>query len=157
MDGLRDYLMGVTAAALCCSAAVKLAGKGLTGSVVKMLAGIVMTLSILSPLVSVKLDSYEDFFQSIQSDAEDAALDGKNSAREAMAEIISEEVRTYILDKADALGVELTVEVELSADSIPVPSAVTLKGSVSPYARSVLSEYISDSLGIGTEAQTWIS
>lgn len=157
MESIRDYLLGITAAALICGIAVKLLHKGLLGSSVKLIAGIFLTLAIVSPLVEIRLDSLDELRLEIQSEAADAAAEGENSAREAMAQIISEQTAAYILDKAESLEVELTVEVTVSQEGYPVPEWVRLEGNIGPYAKSVLSEYIANDLGIGTEGQKWIS
>ena len=47
-----------------------------------------------------------------------------------MAAIISEEAASYILDKADALGLQLEVQVELDAELLPC--GVRLQGAASP-------------------------
>ena len=157
MDQIREYLISITATALICSAAVKLINKGMIGAVVKLIAGIIMVLAVVAPWLSIRLDSLQDFASDIRVEAGDVAAEGENSARQAMAAIITGEVRTYILEKAESLGVELTVEVELREDDLPVPDAVRLQGQVSPYAKSVLTEYIAVNLGIAAEDQIWIS
>lgn len=157
VDLIREYLIRVTAAALICGVATKLIHKGVIGSVIKLSAGIFMALTVISPLINIQLDSIADFTFDIQSAADAAAAEGEISAREAMAQIISEQTAAYILNKAETLGAMLTVEVTVSEDEYQIPSAVKIEGSVSPYAKSVLSAYISENLGISTEEQTWIS
>ena len=157
MDWIKEYLVTVTASALIAGIATRLLHRGTVGTVVKLLAGVFLAFSVVSPLVGIRLDALSDFASDIQVDADAAADEGKKSAQEAMAEIISQHTGAYILDKAETLGVSLRVEVTVSQEEYPVPSAVRLEGSVSPYAKSVLTEYISETLGIDTEEQTWIS
>lgn len=157
MEAIREYLLGVSAAALVCGIATKLIRKGMIGSVVKLMAGVFVALAVAAPLVEIRLDALSDLTLDAQTDAAQVAADGENSARQAMAQIISQKSAAYILDKAEALGASLTVEVTVSADGYPVPCSVELAGRVSPYAKSVLAAYISDQLGIDTEEQTWIT
>lgn len=157
MESIREYLIGVTAAALICAVMTKLLGKGTLGAVVKLIAGIFMALAIISPMVDIRIEELTDFVSDIKLSADDAAVEGENSARAAVESIITERTREYILDKAEALGLEMTVEVELDTGEIPVPRAVTLSGDISPYAKAVLSEYIAANLGIEAEEQTWKS
>ena len=70
-----------------------------------------------------------------------------------MADIIKAETEAYILDKASQLNVELSVEVTIDEENIP--TAVTLSGEVSPYARRQLQEIIESDLGIAKENQRW--
>ena len=59
------------------------------------------------------------------------------------------------MDKADRMGLEISLEVELD-DNNSVPSGACISGDLSPYAKKVLGEYIEDSLGIAKENQKWI-
>lgn len=156
MEAIREYLIGVTAAALVCALVTRLQGKGTVGAVIRLMAGLFMALAVVSPWLDIRLDGLVDFTSDLQLEADALAAQGENSAREAMAEVITGQTRTYILDKAASLGASLTVEVALTAQELPVPRAVTLRGSISPYAKQELSAYIAVNLGIGTEAQTWI-
>lgn len=156
MESIRDYLLGITAAALLCSILTRLLGsKGTLGTAVKLLSGVFMALTVVGPLVNIRIDALGDLTQGISYDASAAAADGENSAMEAMGEIIKEQTRAYILDKAESLGAELAVEITLNSDDPPVPCAVRLAGQVSPYAKSVLSACIAEDLGIGVEDQIW--
>ena len=157
METVRDYLLTVTSAALISGIAVGLLGKKDTlGAVIKMLAGIFVSLSVVGPWVNIRLDSLTDITDGFSLNASEAVDSGENSAREAMSKIIIEETRSYILDKAKELGAALTVEVTLNEADFPAPCAVKLSGNISPYGKQVLSEAIEKDLGIGTGEQTWI-
>lgn len=157
MEAIGEYLIGVTAAALLCALVGKLSVSGMSGAVIRMICGVFMAMAVVAPWATLRLDAPLELVTNVQSDAEAIASQGENSAREAMAGIISGQVRTYILDKADAMGLDLEVSVELTDADLPVPVAVTLKGEISPYHKGVLGDAIRDDLGIGKEAQTWIS
>ena len=156
MEAVREYLLRVTAAAVLCGIAAALLGKkDALGTAVKMLAGIFMALTVVGPWVNIQMDFLTDITEEISLSADELVSDGENSAREAMAEIIIEQTRSYILDKAEELGAVLTVEVTLDEAGSLTPCAVKLSGNISPYGKQVLSEMIEDDLGIGTEEQTW--
>jgi len=156
MEDIRTYLLSITAAAIVCGLLTRFLGnKGLLGSTVKLLAGIFMALTVIGPWVNIRIDALGDLRFGIAESAEDAAAAGENSAREAMSEIIIAQTQAYILDKADALGAQLAVTVELSGDMPPVPCGVRLEGRVSPYAKKVISDMIEQELGIGMEEQIW--
>ena len=53
------------------------------------------------------------------------------------------------------MGLKIGVEVELDEAKYSVPSGVIFTGSVSPYAKEVLSTYVEDNLGIVRENQKW--
>ena len=153
---MGKYLISIITAALICGTATSVLGsKGSLGAAVKFLAGIYMTLSIIAPWGQLRLGELSDLKDQLTSDAERVTLSGQNTAREAMAESIINSTRTYILDKAESLGAELTVEVMLDDSQIPIPNKVRIRGNISPYNREKLSSIIEKDLGIPTEAQIW--
>ena len=156
MAYIREYLLGVIAAAIICSISIVLVGKkGSIGTSIKLLTGLVMVLVALSPWTKGKLQDFEFYVESMKDDAAAAVEDGTSYAESAVAEIIKQEASTYILDKATSLGVNVTVEVYLNETEPLVPIGVTLDGEASPYTRSVLTLYIENTLGIPAEEQRW--
>lgn len=157
MLAIQEYLLSVTAAALICTVAKRIAPGGTVGAALKMVTGMLMLLAVVHPWAEIRMADLSEYTADIQNAADHAAAEGIESSQLALREGIIQRVRTYILDKAQTLEADLTVEVELTDDTLPVPCGVTLRGNVSPYARSVLSEYLEDVLGIGSEALRWIS
>ncbi len=157
MQAIGEYLVGVTAAALLCGLVPKLGFGKLNGAVIRLLCGVFMALAVLAPWTKLKLKLPTDFISGFESYGEELAAQGENSSRQAMEEIITRQVGTYILDKAASLGLDVTVEVALSGDEFPVPVGVTLRGAAAPYGKGVLEEYIRDQLGISKEAVKWIT
>ena len=155
MDMGKYLISIITAAQICGTATSVLGSKGSLGAAVKFLAGSSMTLSIIAPWGQLRLGELSDLKDKLTSDAERVTLSGQNTAREAMAESIINSTRTYILDKAESLGAELTVEVMLDDSQIPIPNKVRIRGNISPYNREKLSSIIERDLGIPTEAQIW--
>jgi len=157
MQQIGHYLLQLTAAAFLCSIAMSFFGKKSTfGAVIHLLAGVFLTLSILSPWVRLRLDELDDLTSGISASADAVGKAGQNAAREAMAESIRRNTCAYILDKAGSLDAQLTVEVYLDDSDIPIPYRVQISGNVSPYAKRVLSSLIAQDLGIGVEEQIWI-
>lgn len=78
---------------------------------------------------------------------------GKRFADEEIEKIIIEQTQAYILDKADDFGAGLEVEVFVKD---LIPCSVSISGPISPLAKSQLSRYISENLGIPSEEQNWI-
>ena len=157
MESIREYLITVTAAAFICGMVTKLVKGGAIAAAVKLICGVFLALAVVSPLVKIKVGKLEDYTIDIRLDGEQLASQGENSAREAMAAIISEQTAAYILDKAEELGVTLQVEVTVSTGDYPAPCGARLEGNVSPYVKAVLSECIQEDLGISTEEQLWVN
>ena len=156
MESVRGYLLGITVVALCCGILSAVLGKkGLTSGTVKFLCGIVMLLAVVGPLLNLQIGNLQGSFKGFSQEADAVTAFGRETALKEYAGIIKERTAAYILDKAESLGAELTVEVTLSDDEPMVPCAVKLSGAISPYAKKVLSNTIANDLGIQVEEQIW--
>ena len=153
MEGAKDYLLSVTAAALICGSVGCLAGeKGSISRLMKLLCGMFLAVTVIGPVVNVKIDDLSVFTDRLAVDAELTAAIGEEKASDEMKRIIKEKSEAYILDKAKSLGADLKVNVVLE-DVIPV--GVTLTGDISPFAKTSLAASIVQDLGIPLEEQVW--
>ena len=156
MEALREYVLGIVTAALICGILSGLVHEGAAAGLMKFLCGMFLTVAVLSPAAELDMDVL--FIQSLYDN--DLLLEsvaaGEEMARQARSEIIKQQTQAYILDKAEALGAQITAEVQLSEDGQAVPVGVILTGDVSPWIRSRLEELLSSDLGIQKEDQQWI-
>ena len=152
MSGIGSYILLVTAAALLVSILRKLTGSGGMGELVKLLGGVFLAVTVLSPLVKLELPELS-WLDDFSEEGQAAARDGEALARDYSAAIISRELEAYILDKAAILGAELTAAVKLDDEGMPV--SVILSGEISPGNRAALARIIEQELGLGEEAQIW--
>lgn len=156
MDGIRKYLLMVTAAAVVCALVKTLAGKkGGISAVIKMLCGLFLTFCVISPLVNLESIDFSMFTDTFSEDAARAAASGESMAANALSDIIKTRTQAYILDKAASMDLDVEVEVVLDSSDPPKPCGVTIKGDVSPYAKEVLGQYIENNLAIAKEDQKW--
>ena len=155
MEQLRQYVISVTAAAFLCGILLSLLPKGSAREFVKLGCGFLLALTVLRPLSRLEIRDLTDLGIWFSGDAEQASALGECYSQKQLRSIIKEETQAYILNKAEALGAELSVEVTLSPDAVPVPVAAQLTGTVSPYARSRLENILHDDLGIAKENQLW--
>lgn len=157
MDELRGYILRIICAAIiCCLLSSLPIGKALTGGVLKLVCGVILLLSVISPIVSFKLDGAGDLLNSLQNEANALQQQGEEISRSSRSEIIIRKTQAYILDKADALGAKITVEVMLTEDDLLRPCAVRIEGTVSPHDKGILAKVIADDLSISLEDQIWI-
>lgn len=157
MAGIREYILSVCAAAIICSVVTVLThGKTTVSQLVKLCSGIFLSLIVIRPLTDIDLTVFADLTFSHISAAEEAASTGKNLASDALTDIIKGRCEAYILDKAETLGAEITVEVTVSQDDIPVPVTAVIQGNVSPFAKSQLMSLLCNQLGIPKEDQKWV-
>ena len=153
---MKNYIISVVVAGIICSIAdLLLDKKTATGKILKMLAGILMSVTILSPLTNISFKYISNYFTSMTVSADNYVEDGKNSAQNSISEIIKSQTEAYILDKAKSMGLDVAVEVELDDDN-SIPCEVTIVGEVSPYAKGQMVSYIEKSIGITMENQRWI-
>ena len=152
MFAIKDYLLSVTAAALVCGIVTSLAGKGSITKLLKLICGLFLTATVIKPAVDVRVENIYDFAENLNADSEMVVSQGEYVASEEMKRIIKQKTETYILDKAKALGAEITAEVVLEDY---IPAGVTIMGDISPFAKSNLSATIAQELGISPEEQIW--
>ena len=156
MEGLRQYILQIIAAALLCSIVIRFVGeKGASAPVIRMITGVFMLLTLASPLAHIRLNDLSFYFDRLTQETDQAVGMGQSAAFEELKTIIKSKTEAYILDKATAYGANLEVDVELDGSSPPVPCGVQIGGSISPYGKKQLQNYISESLGIPLEAQIW--
>lgn len=156
MDSIREYLIGVVAAAMLCGIITALMDKkGMMGVAVKLVAGLLMLLAVIRPWTSISMDGLLGWTDDITADGMDFVTSGEKMAEDTYRASIKQQTEAYILDEAKALDCALTVEVILSEDEMPVPKQVRLTGDISPYARQTLSALLTERLGIEREDQIW--
>lgn len=154
---MGNYILRMVSAGLLCGIVQIFFRKSKgTNTVVRLMCGMLLTLTVLSPILNFRQWQWNLNVLETLPDSADIISDGETAAKDAMAQIISQKTTSYILDKANALGAELDVEIALSDDKIPIPYKATIRGSASPYIRKQLTQRIRDELGILEENQEWI-
>ena len=153
MEALRQYVISVVAAAMLCGIVVRLFPNGSGKQVGKLICGLFLAYTVLSPISRVDFSNLPDFSLGCMDDAKDAAAMGENLARDSMADIIKEETEAYILDKAEAYQAQITADVSLTPDGLP--ESVTYTGAPSDEIRQLLENMVTEDLGIPKENQRW--
>ena len=152
-DGILSVAAAAVAVGILSSICSEKTGPGM---LIRMLCGLVLAVHILSGLMNTDFDRLIAFPESFFQSAETAAANGSQISSKAATQIIKAKTEAYILDKAEAYGAKVDVEITLSDDQIPVPTGVRIRGSLSPYVRSQLSEMMESDLGITKGKQEWI-
>lgn len=148
---MKEYVLSLTCACILV-AVVESIGLGKAG---KLLSGLFLALVVLCPIRDVRLgelwQSPEEFYREGQA----LAASAEEDARRSICDIIIDRTRSYILDEAEALGAKVTVEAIALDETSLTPIRVELGGTVTPYARSCLSDFLEKDLGIGKEGIAW--
>lgn len=155
MGRFQEYAVSIIATTLICSAVSSLLQNSAAKGVVRMVIGMILTVSIVSPLLQLEI-SISDVFDSLVVDGANAASTaGENLSREALRAIIKEDTEAYIQDKAADLNAEITAEVILNHGDPPIPEKAVISGRISPYAKQQLQEILHTQLGIAKESLEW--
>ena len=154
MDGLRQYIIAVTAAAILCGMVKSISEKAASGKIIKLICSLFLGFTVLKPITQIDLAQLAEVSLPYADEAVQAAAVGENLSRDALMDIIKTETEAYILDKAAAMNVSLEVSVTVEGDP-PVPAAAQLSGEVSPYAKQQLERILWEDLGISKENQEW--
>lgn len=154
---VRAYLLSIAAAALLLALVQALLPQGAVKRTATMAGSLLVILAVLSPLARLDYDSLARSISKLQVETESLRTGIEVGNRELMAGIIKQRCETYILDKAEQMGVELQVEITVSEGAgYPYPTAAVLRGAVTEGQRQTLTDYIAENLGIPAEQQEWI-
>ena len=129
---LGNWLMGVTCAAMILALAEGLSPAGGPKRAARLAGGLLLLLAVVKPLLSLDGSALTQAMTEYRLDAEWSAqaLEGENKT--LMKDIIEAQTAAYIQDKAAALGITCTVQVEADqAAEYPVPKVVTITGALS--------------------------
>lgn len=157
MEALGRYILSVTAAAIAFAVLQTLVGKkGTASALVRLIGGLFLTFTVIAPIAALDLDAIFASNLDFMEQGSAIAAQGQEIAQSELRTIIKQRCEAYILDKAETYRAQLEVEVTLSQDDIPTPTAVRLRGSASPYAKFNLQQWLQDEMGIPREHQVWI-
>ena len=155
---MKAYLIGLTAAAILAALIRRMAPKGISGQGARLGAGLLVLSAMIAPLGKLDLTagavaaarrSYTGVME-----ADDLELE----TNRRMEALITGAAETYILDKAQAMGLSLEAEVTLRLqDRYPVPWSVSLRGTVNAAQKQQLEALLEQDLGIPPERQEWCS
>lgn len=155
MEELRRYILSVAAAAALCGILSGLVKNSTASGVFRILCGAVMAAVVLIPAAGLECPEFVLDMDSFSLAAADAASEGEKISQAAIEDIIKQRTEAYILDKASAMDLQLSVEVMVNGEAIPVPVKAVLSGTIAPYDRQRISDMLEAELGITKENQVW--
>ena len=153
IGALREWLTSIVVVTLLLSVAQTLVPEGSIRRVASFVGGLILLAALLRPVLGADLERLrlvmDDYEQALQEAREELASSGETE----LTERIEERTAAYISDKADALGLEVSVRVKAAAgpDGVSLPDRVELTG---PYSRE-LADFMARELGIPAERQVW--
>ena len=157
MGDLSGYLYGIICVAVICAVITTIAPKSkATGKVVQMLTGLILLFSILKPIKNIELGRIGDFTDDLSMESQRIIAAGVESSVQTLRGVIKQKCESYVMEKAKQLGADISVEIEIAEGNNPIPTAVKVTGTVSPYVKERLSGILVSDLNIPREQQKWI-
>jgi len=148
-----NYVLQLTAISILCAVSLSLLSDGSGKTLLRLVGSVILVLTLMQPLLNIQLPKNDRWFSEYQSEGENLAAIGEELAVAARGEFIKQRLCAYILDKAAALGADISVDIVLNQQEIP--KAIVLSGNVSQIVRQQLSQIIVQDLGISKENQKW--
>ena len=153
MSFLRQWLLGITAAALAAALAQALTPEGTVKKLLRLTGGLVLLLAVVRPLKGLApaaLPRPGDLVPSVET--------AETAGEEVMKTLIAQKVGAYIVDKGDQLGCPCTAQVTVAEDGSgwAVPWSVEVRGQWTDKKKKELSQLIAQELNIPEERQTFL-
>ena len=156
MSSITEYLLSVACAAVLCS---MISGffkkKDGVSTLIHMLCRIFVTLAVLYPVLDIEITDFDEFLVE-ETGYADAAEQGIAEAVTAQCAVIQQRSEAYVCDKAAQMDCQLQVSITLNTEAPYQPVHARMEGSVSPYAKRLLTKILVNDLGIPEEEQQWI-
>lgn len=157
VSAARQYLFGLITCAFLVSLLQSLCKDDRAQRMVRLLGGCVLVLTALSPLLHLELQKPDWGF------LEDYGLslpDPEQKTREILEDLVCEQTRQKIEEQAGLFGFTAQAEVFCTYDQALgtfLPTRVTITAACTQTQKELLSDFLTQQLGIETEAQTWVT
>lgn len=153
MDTLGIYGLRIILAAMICSLLQSLVNDNPHAAALKTLGGILLTITILSPLRDVSWEMDTSWLREARAAGNRYSLDGETMAKQEMRRIIADRTRNFLREEASRLGAELEITVTVGEDLLPVQ--VELRGSADDGVKTALAAIMEEELSVPGENQIW--
>lgn len=148
--------MAVASAALLVSFVLALLPKGKIRAIFKFCGALLLILVVITPLTKLDVEAFAQAIAKQQMQIEQMRTGVEINNREILSELIKQQSEAYVLDKAESLGITVTVDITLNEEGdYPYPGSVILSGNASQEDQQYLSKIIAEDIGVPTECQEW--
>lgn len=157
MNGLRGYLLHVTAACLLVNLTLGLLPKGKLQKPLRFCGSLVILLAVAAPILRLEGADFARGFASWQADTASLRQELAEESRAMLEERIKQECEAYVWDKAAALGLTVEIELGYGKDAVyPYPVSAVVTGQYTHAQKLRLQDILEEELGIAKERQVWI-
>lgn len=153
---MSEWLIGVTAAAMLAAVARCLMPAGAVRQVGGLVCAMMLLWAVLKPLGPLTGTLVGDLDLSAQMQGREMQL--KQQSEQMLKSLIEQECGTYIVDKAEQMGIDCQVSVAcvLDGENVWMPSSVCVTGELSLQQRRDLEQLISADLGVASGQQEYL-
>lgn len=157
MSALREWLLGMCAAAMAVTLADCLIPEGAVKKIGRMIGGLVLMITALQPLAELDYVSISQAWANyrMESAGYSEVLESENI--QLIKIIMEEQAGAYIQDKAAELGIDCTVQVtcQVSEDGTPYPAQAVIQGDLTQGQQEQLQQLIEGDLAIPADEQQY--
>ena len=158
LDIIRQWLLGITCVALVAALAESLTPPGAVRKVGRVTGGLVLLIAMLHPLMALDQDALTRALTEYRLELSTYSDELEEENRSLMKGIIEERSNAYIQDKAEEMGIQCQISVEVGEEGDwPVPESVTVFGSLSEEQQAELTQAIEVDFAIPAERQSYQS
>ena len=158
LDIIRQWLLGITCVALVAALAESLTPPGAVRKVGRLTGGLVLLIAMLHPLMALDQDALTRALTEYRLELSTYSDELEEENRSLMKGIIEEQCAAYIQDKAEEMGIQCQISVEVGEEGDwPVPESVTVFGSLSEEQQAELTQAIEVDFAIPAERQSYQS
>lgn len=155
---IRQWLVGITCAAMVTALAESLCPAGSIRRLVRMSGGLLLLLAVLQPLVKLDTEALTRALTEYRLEMSGYSTQLEEENGRLMEDIIEEQSAAYIQDKAAGLGIDCRVTVEADGGGDwPVPQRVVVTGNLNGEQREMLRRTIEADFAIPAECQRYES
>lgn len=151
MEFIRNWVVSIAAATMIISIAAALCPKNAAGRAVMLCGSLIMTAVLISPLKSFDVSVLSEYGARYEREIEERSRRLNEENETLRKNIIEENTRAYILQRAESMGVSCDVRI-ICKDDIPYSAYIQAPDKVKAYA---VSELIEAECGIPAARQTF--
>ena len=156
MSAVKGYLLSVSVCAFLVSLMIAILPEGGVKKVGNLIGALLMILAVVAPIAKIDVNRIAKSVTMFDMRTEEIRTGIEIQNRSVLSEVISERIETYILDKAEEIGVSISAEITLDEEGgYPYPVYVLIKGAVSEEDKVYLEYLIERDVGIPPERQEW--
>jgi len=140
-----------------CAAVLALTPEGTPKKMVRLVCGAVSVIAVLSVITQFRFDDYSKYIFNSREEAKRVVSQAEEDVQVQKRIIIEESCVSYILDKGNELGAQISVRVKAmwSQEGYWYPVEAEISGACDAAAQKALTRYMENELGIREDKQIW--